>query len=93
MFDIIAHPTEKKERVVVIDVATSPQELISEEPVIALFAKIYDVSPERACLIAIPKMNENGKKLANLYKIKLVEAKDEKNVIQELDVCVKNFAS
>ena len=93
MFDIAAYPSETKENVIVIDLATSTQDFVSEEPVIGLFAKIYDVSPDRACLIAIPKMNENGKKLASLYKITLIEAKDEKEVIQNLDVCIKNLAS
>jgi hypothetical protein len=57
---------------------------VSEQPVIALFAKIYDVSPENAYLIAIPKVSENGKKMAELYSIKLIEAKNQKEAIKEL---------
>jgi len=57
---------------------------VSEQPVIALFAKIYDVSPEKAYLIAIPKMSENGKKMAELYNIKIIEAKNQKEAIKQL---------
>ncbi|MBE0512190.1 hypothetical protein IBX38_03975 [Candidatus Bathyarchaeota archaeon] len=89
MFDITASPTGVERNITVIDLATSTDDIASEQPVIAMFAKIYDVSPERACLIAIPRMSENGKKLAALYKIQLVEAKDQKEVIKEFEkVCM-----
>jgi len=89
MFDITASPTGVKRNITVIDLATSTDDVASEQPVIAMFAKIYDVSPDRACLIAIPRMSENGKKLATLYKIKLVEAKDQKEVIKVFEkVCM-----
>jgi len=90
MFDIVASPTRVERNISVIDLATSTDDIVSEQPVIAMFAKIYDVSPDRACLVAIPKMGENGKKLAALYKIELVEAKDQKEVIKALEnVCMK----
>jgi len=89
MFDIAASPTGVKRNITVIDLATSTDDVVSEQPVIAMFAKIYDVSPDRACLVAIPKMSENGKKLAGLYKIELVEAKDQNEVIDALKACVK----
>jgi len=89
MFDITASPTGVERNITVIDLATSTDDVASEQPVIAMFAKIYDVSPDRACLIAIPRMSENGKKLATLYKIKLVEAKDQKEVIKVFEkVCM-----
>ena len=90
MFDITASPAGVERNITVIDLATSTDDIASEQPVIAMFAKIYDVSPERACLVAIPRMSENGKKLAALYKIQLIEAKDQKEVIKELEkVCMK----
>jgi len=52
--------------------------------VIALFEKIFDVSPDQAYLIAIPKMSENGKKMAQLYNIRLIEARDQKEAIDAL---------
>jgi hypothetical protein len=86
MFDIVAYEGEEEaaRKVTVIDLATSAENAVSEQPVIALFAKIYDVSPENAYLIAIPKMSENGKKMAELYSIKLVEAKNQKEAIKAL---------
>jgi hypothetical protein len=49
-----------------------------------LFAKIFDVTPENAYLVAIPKINENGKKMAQLYKIQIIEAKNEKEATKTL---------
>jgi hypothetical protein len=71
-FDIVAHEGDNSKKIV-IDLATSDSS-VSEQPVIALFAKIFDVSPERAYLIAIPKVNENAKKMAELYNIRTIEA-------------------
>ena len=84
MFDIAAYKGEVKRKVMVIDLAISTEDVVLEQPVIALFAKIFDVSPDSAYLIAIPKMNENGKKMAELYNIKVVEAKNQKEAIQAL---------
>jgi hypothetical protein len=83
MFDIAGYKGDK-EKVTVIDLATSTENAVSEQPVIALFAKIFDVSPENACLIAVPKISENGKKMAELYNIKVIEAKDHKEVVKKL---------
>lgn len=89
MFDITASPAGIKRDITVIDLATSTEEIVSEQPVIAMFAKIYDVSPDKACLIAMPRISENGKRLASLYKIELVEAKDQKEAIKVLADCMK----
>ncbi|MEM2117964.1 MAG: hypothetical protein QW386_02970 [Candidatus Bathyarchaeia archaeon] len=84
MFDIVVYEASVKGKVTVIDVATSSENSVSEQPVIALFAKIFDVSPENAYLIAIPKISENGKKMAELYNIQIIEAKNQKEVIKAL---------
>lgn len=84
MFDVVARSKEPPRKLTVIDLATSTEGVVSEQPVIALFAKIFDVSPENAYLIAIPRMSENGKKMAELYNIQLVEAKNEKEAIRVL---------
>jgi len=86
MFDIAAYKGkgETLRKVTVIDLAASTENVVSEQPVIALFAKIYDVSPENAYLIAIPKMSENGRKMAELYNIQLIEAKNQKEAIKAL---------
>jgi len=83
MFDIAAYRGEI-EKPIVIDLASSKEDVLPEQPVIALFAKIFDVSPDHAYLIAIPKMNENGKKMAELYNIKVVDARNQKEAIEAL---------
>jgi hypothetical protein len=94
MFDIVAHKGEATRKITVIDLASSTEDAVPEQPVIALFAKIFDVSPDKAYLIAIPKMNENGKKMAELYNIQIIEAKNQKEAIKALkDKLVKNSSN
>jgi hypothetical protein len=89
MFDIVAFSRSDSEKVMVMDITTS-SDIITEQPVIAMFAKIYDVAPDKACLIAIPKINENGKKMAALYKIELVEAEEPTKIVKILETrCLK----
>jgi transcription elongation factor Elf1 len=83
-FDIMIRKGADLERVAVIDLASSSEGPVSEQPVIALFAKIFDVSPDDAYLVALPKMSENGKKMAQLYKIHVIEAKNEKDATKAL---------
>ena len=89
MFDLTAVSAGKKQNTTVIDFATSSDEVVSEQSVISMFAKIFDATPDRACLVAIPRMSENGRKLASLYKIQLVEAKNQNSAIEALKACVK----
>jgi len=89
MFDLTAVSSGEKQNTTVIDLATSTDDVVSEHSVIAMFAKIFDATPDRACLVAIPKMSESGRKLASLYKIDLVEAKDQNMAIDALKACVK----
>ncbi len=84
MFDIVAYNLGTAQKAVVIDLASSTEDFVSEQPVIALFAKIFDVSPDKAYLIAIPKISENGKKMAELYNIHVIEAKNQKEAIRAL---------
>jgi hypothetical protein len=84
MFDVVAYKGKGARDTTVIDLATSTEIAVSEQPVIALFAKIFDVSPAKAYLIAIPKMSENAKKMAELYNIKAIEAGDEKEAMKAL---------
>jgi hypothetical protein len=84
MFDIVASKGDPPKSLTVIDLATSTDNVVSEQPVIALFAKIFDVSPNKAYLIAIPKLNENARKMAELYNIQTIEAKNQKEAIDSL---------
>ncbi|RLI45093.1 hypothetical protein DRO69_05945 [Candidatus Bathyarchaeota archaeon] len=89
MFDLVASSDGKDQKVTVIDLAASTGNVVSEQAVIAMFAKVYDVAPDRACLVAIPKMSEDGNRLAELYKIKVIEAKNQKEAIKALKECIK----
>jgi hypothetical protein len=88
-FDIVAYKGDKSQKVIVVDLAMSTGKMVSEQPVIALFAKIFDVSPERAFLIAIPQLSENGKRMAELYKIRAIEAKNQEEAIASLKESLK----
>jgi transcription elongation factor Elf1 len=83
-FDIAAYKRGASKKVTVIDLAMSAESAVSEQPVIALFAKIFDVSPEKAFLIAIPRLNENGKRMAELYSIYAIEAEDQAKAVKAL---------
>jgi len=88
-FDIVAYETDKSHKAIVIDLAMSTGTIVSEQPVIALFAKIFDVSPKKSYLIAIPKLSNNGKKMAELYKILTIEAKNQKEAVASLEASLK----
>jgi hypothetical protein len=83
-FDIVAYKGNARQKAIVIDVAKSTGDIVSEQPVIALFAKIFDVSPDKAYLIAIPQLNENGRKMAQLYNIRAIEANNQKEAVKAL---------
>jgi len=83
-FGIVAYRGDEPQKAIVVDLAMSTENVVSEQPVIALFAKIFDVSPERAYLIAIPELSENGKKMAELYKIRAIEAENQEEAIASL---------
>jgi hypothetical protein len=85
-FDIVAHKgdVDGPQGMIVVDLATSTGDVVSEQHVIALFAKVFDVSPEKAYLIAIPKLNENGKRMAELYNISTIEAENPKEATKAL---------
>lgn len=85
MFDIASWRGGTTRQVIVIDLATSGEGEVSEQAIIAMFAKVYDVTPDRAILVAIPRMSENGRKLASLYKIELVEGRNQKEALKALE--------
>jgi len=92
VFNVTASRREGEKETIVIDIATSTEDEVTEQPVIALFAKIYDVNPAKAYFIAIPQINENGKKMAKLYNINLIEAKDQAEAIKGLrTACGSDF--
>jgi len=85
MFDIASRGGGTKRQVIAIDLATSGEDEVSEQAIIAMFAKVYDVAPDRAIFVAIPRMSDNGRKLAALYKIELVEGRNQKEALKALE--------
>jgi len=86
MFDIIAYNNGTKPEKIAINTSTSPDgKPVPEHVIIDMFAKAIDSNVEKAILIAIPKMSENGRKLANHYKICLIEAKTPKEALDKIE--------
>ena len=71
----ISASNPKTNSVIVVDLTMSTEGPVTEQPVFALFAKTFDISPSKAYLIAIPKLTETAVKMAELYGIVTVEAK------------------
>jgi hypothetical protein len=63
----------KAKETVAVDVVTSSG-YVGDATVIATFAKRYDTNPTRLVLVVVPRMEESGKKLADLYSIEVIEA-------------------
>lgn len=85
-FDIVAYSKGTRKNIIVINVSASKaKEPVPDQPIIEMFAKIFDSPVDKAFLIAIPKISENGRKLANLYKINVVEAKNPEEAVTKLD--------
>jgi len=90
MFDIIAYNNGRKSERLAINISTSPDgKQVPDHAVIDMFAKTYDSDIEKAILIAIPKISENGRKLANHYKICLIEAKTPEETIERIKETLK----
>ncbi|MGB9778660.1 MAG: hypothetical protein ACPLW8_04570 [Candidatus Bathyarchaeales archaeon] len=86
MFDMVAYNNGRKTEKLVINVSTSPDgKPVPEHIIIDTFAKSFDSNVEKALLIAMPKVSENGRKLANLYKIRLIEAKTPKEALDKIE--------
>ncbi len=72
-FDAVA--SKGSSDLVVLDVIASEHE-VDETPIASLYAKVFDVSPTQTILVAIPRLSEKAKKLASLYRITAIEARD-----------------
>lgn len=66
---------------------------IDETAVLAMFAKVVDTKPDGSYLIAIPGMVENGKKIASVYRIGLIEGQSVQEVIPAIKELVSKLAS
>ena len=82
-FDIVAHRNGIIRSSIAIDVVIS-NSMVDERYVITTFAKTFDAHPNESILIAIPGLNDAGRRLADTYQITVVEAKNAKEAINKL---------
>ncbi|RLI09908.1 hypothetical protein DRO42_03010 [Candidatus Bathyarchaeota archaeon] len=82
-FDIIAYGGEPEEGVLAIDFVVSDRP-VGEEKVIAMFAKVFDTAPLKAILIIFPKLTEKARRLAEQYKLVVIESGDVKSLYKRL---------
>lgn len=62
---------------------------VDETAVLGMFAKVVDTKPDAAYLITIPGIVENGKKIASVYNINIIEGK----TVQEVIPAIKEVVS
>jgi hypothetical protein len=75
--------TDTEGKFYAFDIAVSDT-LVDESVVLNMFAKILDTKPEKSFLICMPSINENGKKIAVVYGINLIEGKNMEEIISAL---------
>jgi len=71
-FDVIAYTGNRDDSFLVIDFAISIKP-VEETKVIAMFAKVYDTTPQRSIIVAVPRLTDDARKLAEQYSIDIVE--------------------
>jgi len=82
-FDILAFGGGSDEEVLAVDFALS-EEPIDEVKVISMFAKVYDANPFKSVLVAFPKLTADARKLAERYKLGVVETNDVKDIWKKM---------
>jgi len=82
-FDVIAYTGNSEDSFLVIDFAISNKP-VEETKVIAMFAKVYDTTPQRSIMIAVPKLTEDAMKLAEQYNIDVVETEGVSEIWRKL---------
>lgn len=83
IFDIIARGGGERPPIIAIDVSLGDGPA-GEVEVKEMFAKVYDVNPYRAVLIAVPGLGEEAKRLTERYGIDVVEARDPQSLLRGL---------
>lgn len=79
-FDIVANRDGKT---YVFAIATDVRE-VAQDTVVKLFAKKFDIEAERSFVVAIPKMKQEGLKLAQLYGIDVIQGQDHTEIMEKM---------
>lgn len=83
-FDLIGSKTQGKAKTMItLDMALSDK-VCGEENVISVFAKSFDVSPTKSILVAVPALSDTARKLADLYKVGVIEGSSPDEIAQTL---------
>lgn len=77
---------------IVIDIYLSDKPA-NEMTVLALYAKIIDVGVKKAILGVLPGLNEEARKLAKAYGIKVIESKDADTLVEEIRKILREIAA
>ncbi|WP_309493022.1 hypothetical protein [Candidatus Hecatella orcuttiae] len=80
-FDILAVRGENEKLVVEI---VQEKETVGEQPIITMFAKVYDLGRISSVLIALPRLSHTASQLAAMYKITVIEAGDSEEAVTKL---------
>jgi len=79
MFDLIAKGGSGRTMAVEVYISDNP---LPERVVTTTFAKFYDTTFSDAFLIAIPRMRDEGRRLATLYRIHLIEGVNRDQILR-----------
>ncbi|MGP8057798.1 MAG: hypothetical protein ACLP9K_09395 [Nitrososphaerales archaeon] len=73
-------------------VVSDPPTPIDETTVLSLFIKVYDVNANSVILCAVPSLTPEAKKLALRYKMVILEAPDEGQVLARLPEVLRRLS-
>lgn len=80
IFDMLAF---KDDHEIAFDVVSSEKPNGPRE-VLSFFAKVFDTKPKRAILLAMPGIDRDARKLAQLYGVEVVEGENNTSIIEGL---------
>ena len=82
-YDVTAFRSSVEEGVLVLDLEIS-EGVVGAERILSMFAKVYDTTPLKAVLVAVPALTEEGRRLAAQYRISVVEGGDPDVIVRKL---------
>jgi len=80
-FDIHA---QKDGSEIVLDMTSGTQE-IGPESVVAFFGKVYDLTPRRAILVAMPGLSKDAERLSGFYKVEVIKGMSIEELVRNLE--------
>ncbi|MDV3277601.1 MAG: hypothetical protein LYZ69_03940 [Nitrososphaerales archaeon] len=81
---------KKGNKTIAMDTAFS-NVIVSEAPVVKIFAKAYDSKPDAAILTAMPGLTSQAKGMAKQFNVHVIEASANDEVTEKLDVLFRRL--